>query len=150
MLTFEVRNVNENDLGKYRCHAWNQYGEDNSIGRLNFESKRNVIFIAKSCLVFVTGLIMLSSKLLKRPIRQVIQTMRKNYSLANDQQRNGIELFVYLIISLLIIYSVLTSYLIDFASELAQSNYNCSDNTNDDDIKLLNNLAEYIFRCGNK
>lgn len=39
MIKFEVRNVTEADCGKYRCHASNVYGYDNSIAELNFESK---------------------------------------------------------------------------------------------------------------
>ncbi len=40
MIRFEIRNVEESDLGEYRCHATNNHGYDNSIAKLTFECKR--------------------------------------------------------------------------------------------------------------
>ena len=42
MIHFEVRNVTNADIGKYRCHASNIYGYDNSIAQLNLESKNMI------------------------------------------------------------------------------------------------------------
>ena len=39
LIRFEIKNVEQKDLGEYRCHAMNIHGYDNSIASLKFECK---------------------------------------------------------------------------------------------------------------
>ncbi|XP_075678853.1 obscurin isoform X3 [Dermatophagoides pteronyssinus] len=38
MITFEIHNIDDKDIGRYRCMASNKFGCDNSVGQLNFET----------------------------------------------------------------------------------------------------------------
>lgn len=141
MIHFEVRNVTEADLGKYRCHCSNALGYDNSIAQLNLESKRSnallyclgkLCFAAQSVGSAVGRTIILSS----RPARRQFSSLVQSYSSAESSNLLAVTIagFLFAFMSLYVcIHFIFGDY--------SASSFPCDDDG-------LKSVAEYVFKCG--
>jgi len=127
MIRFEVRNVTNADLGKYRCHATNIYGYDNSIAQLNLESKSllntavctllNTLCFATTKSIYMT----LSSG------RTLVELMRSS---VDSSLENCVIIVVLFFGALLALRSLLSD----------SEPFPCDDSR-------LRHITEYVFKC---
>lgn len=133
MIKFEVRDVCDGDLGKYRCHASNIYGYDNSIAQLNFESKRLIYAIKRSV---ANGAI--------KPLLRYIKLASKNMvdqSVSVAVQYSPVSLVsqIPMILQVIIVLVLCIITLVNLLSSV-KSRFPCDDN-------YLKNISEYVFIC---
>ena len=127
MVCFEVRNSTEADLGKYRCHASNIYGSDNSIAQLNLESKNMIdaIFSLFNKLCFA--------------IKSITNSVNSVDSLGTISMEFQLNIVTYLVTSAILLLFCLIVF---FCSTLLNndSSFSCEDSR-------LENIGEYVFKC---
>lgn len=134
MIRFEVRNVTQDDLGSYRCHASNIYGYDNSIAQLNLESKRtSAAFSGLGAVCFVA----------KTATKSVHSILARASSSGQFTSSLTAVCLVESLILPMITLALLGAFAVFFSVNnlFGDSSYSfpCDDN--------LQRITEYIFKC---
>ena len=135
MIRFEVRNVTEADLGKYRCSASNILGYDNSIAQLNLESKRTnaVLSFCLNTLCFATKSIFNSTNMLVTRLptsSKLVQSVTSGRSV----ELSITYLSTWVMLAAFCLYVCIGSLLSDHSTI-----FPCDDS--------LKSITEYVFKC---
>lgn len=147
MIHFEVRNVTEADLGKYRCHCSNALGYDNSIAQLNLESKRlkalffclgKLCFAAQSVGSAVGRSIIASSRPARRQLSSLVHSYRGGHSLSSVESNNLLPVAAA---GILFVFMSLYVCIHFIFGDYSASSFPCDDGG-------LKSVAEYVFKCG--
>lgn len=152
MIHFEVRNVTQADIGKYRCHCSNALGYDNSIAQLNLESKKmNAVLFCLEKLCFAAqsvgravsrsvhiGQSLHSARRQSSSDRSVVQSWRHRISHSMSTDSNLLP-----VATAGLLFAFMTLYVcIHFIfGDYSASSFPCDDNG-------LKSIAEYVFKCG--
>lgn len=146
MIHFEVRNVTEADLGKYRCHCSNALGYDNSIAQLNLESKASnalLFCLGKLCLAAqsvgstVGRSIILSSGPARRHLSSLVHSYRGAHNLSSETNNFLPVAAASILFAFMSLYVCIHFIFGDYSA----SSFPCDDNG-------LKSVAEYVFKCG--
>lgn len=151
MITFEIHNIDDKDIGRYRCMASNKFGCDNSVGQLNFESKdMNCAFVDDDEQSVTTnnnnGILMLNHNLFRQSIHLLGQIFQNSSPIVPAIMLGSIILTNYLLL-----FSINHTDTPILSSQDQHTTVDdCSGSTISDEIDpILKNLQEYIFRCSN-
>lgn len=169
MITFEIHNIDDGDIGRYRCMASNKFGSDNSIGQLNYESKANLSNnngrrcsqnssdhrIDHRTLTCNTNRLMLTRN--QRLLRQSIRLIGKIF--LNSPPIVQVIIYAIIVYFVSIILShylfpidtmmINDSAILNQVSTTDDCSGSISTSGNPDVDSILKNLQEYIFRCSN-
>ncbi len=153
MIHFEVRNVTNADLGKYRCHCSNALGYDNSIAQLNLESKKmlNAVLFCLEKLCFAAQSVGSAVGRSAVHFGQSLSPARRqsvSSSVAQNWQQRvahsmSAESNLLPVATAGLLFAFMTLYVcVHFIfGDYSVSSFPCDDNG-------LKSVAEYVFKCG--
>ena len=139
MIRFEVRNVTEADLGKYRCHASNIYGYDNSIAQLNFESKRiiNGVFLLGLGAICFAAKSLINTLVARRPPMPSHSARSVPTASSDSVPWRLVYLATYALLTAFCVFVSFSYFLGDHSVT-----FPCDDNLQ------IKSITEYVFKCG--